>query len=158
MRNLRLALFIVFIVGTGFAIGLLNPPGSWYAALTKPWFNPPNWVFAPVWAVIYLLVAIAGWRTFERDRNSTAMMLWWVQMALNFVWSPIFFTAHRPDVAFAVILSLLAAILAFITATVRGPGFGRALPPLCGLGRLRIDAQFRNLPSQLNVRGREQLH
>lgn len=114
MRNLRLALFIVFIVGTGFAIGLLNPPGSWYAALTKPWFNPPNWVFAPVWSVIYLLVAIAGWRTFERDRNSTAMMLWWVQMALNFLWSPIFFTAHRPDVAFAVILSLLAAILAFI--------------------------------------------
>lgn len=114
MRNLRLALFIVFIIGTGFAIGMLNPPGSWYAALTKPWFNPPNWVFAPVWSVIYLLVAIAGWRTFERDRNSTAMMLWWVQMALNFLWSPIFFTAHRPDVAFAVILSLLAAILAFI--------------------------------------------
>jgi tryptophan-rich sensory protein len=114
MRNLRLALFVVCIVGTGFTIGLLNPPGSWYAALTKPWFNPPNWVFAPVWSVIYLLVAIAGWRTFERDRNSTAMMLWWVQMALNFLWSPIFFTAHRPDVAFAVILSLLAAILAFI--------------------------------------------
>ena len=114
MRNLRLALFIVFIIGTGFAIGMLNPPGSWYAALTKPWFSPPNWVFAPVWSVIYLLVAIAGWRTFERDRNSTAMMLWWVQIALNFLWSPIFFTAHRPDVAFAVILSLLAAILAFI--------------------------------------------
>jgi hypothetical protein len=42
MRNLRLALFVVLVVGTGFATGLLNPPGSWYAALAKPWFNPPT--------------------------------------------------------------------------------------------------------------------
>ena len=114
MRNLRLALFVVLVVGAGFATGLLNPPGSWYAALAKPWFNPPNWVFAPVWSIVYLLVAIAGWRTWERDRNSRAMTLWWAQMALNFLWSPIFFTAHRPAVALAVILMLLVAILAFI--------------------------------------------
>jgi translocator protein len=114
MRNLRLMLFVVLVLGTGFAAGLLNPPGSWYAALAKPWFNPPNWVFAPVWSIVYLLVAIAGWRTWERDRNSMAMTLWWAQMALNFLWSPIFFTAHRPAVALAVILMLLVAILAFI--------------------------------------------
>ena len=88
MRNLRLALFVVLVVGTGFATGLLNPPGGWYAALAKPWFNPPNWVFAPVWSIVYLLVAIAGWRTWERDRNARAMTLWWAQMALNFLWSP----------------------------------------------------------------------
>jgi benzodiazapine receptor len=114
MRNVRLALFIVLVAGTGFATGLQNPPGGWYAALAKPWFNPPNWVFAPVWSIVYLLVAVAGWRTWERDRNSTAMTLWWAQMALNFLWSPIFFTAHRPGVALVVILMLLAAILAFI--------------------------------------------
>ncbi len=114
MRNLRLALFVVLVVGTGFATGLLNPPGSWYAVLAKPWFNPPKWAFAPVWSIVYLLVAIAGWRTWERDRNARAMTLWWAQMALNFLWSPIFFTAHWPDVALAVILILLAAILAFI--------------------------------------------
>jgi benzodiazapine receptor len=114
MRNLRLALFVVLVVGAGFAAGLLNPPGGWYAALAKPWFNPPNPVFAPVWSIIYLLVAVAGWRSWERDRNSTAMTLWWTQMALNLLWSPIFFTAHRPGVALAVILMLLAAILAFV--------------------------------------------
>ena len=114
MRHLRLAAFVGLVVATGFATGVLNPPGSWYAALVKPWFNPPNWIFAPVWSIIYLLVAIVGWRTWERDRNSMAMTLWWAQMALNFLWSPIFFTAHWPGVALAVILMLLAAILAFI--------------------------------------------
>ena len=114
MRNLRLALFVILVVGTGFAIGLTNPPGSWYAALAKPRFNPPNWMFGPVWAIIYLLVALAGWRTFERDGNSTAMALWWAQMALNFVWSPIFFTVHRPEVALAIVLMLFVAIIGFI--------------------------------------------
>lgn len=114
MRNLRLALFVILVVGTGFAIGLLNPPGSWYAALAKPWFNPPNWIFAPVWSIIYLMVAIAGWRTFERGGDSTAMVLWGAQMALNFLWSPIFFTAHWPSVALAVIVMLFVVILGFI--------------------------------------------
>ncbi len=114
MRNLRLALFVVLVAGAGFATGFANPAGGWYAALAKPWFSPPNWLFAPVWSIVYLLVAIAGWRTWERDRNSLAMTLWWAQMALNLMWSPIFFTAHLPGVALAVILLLLAAILAFI--------------------------------------------
>ncbi len=114
MRNLRLALFVVLVVGTGFATGFFNRPGGWYGALAKPWFNPPGSIFAPIWSIVYLLVAVAGWRTWERDRNSMAMTLWWAQMALNFLWSPIFFTAHWPDVALAVILMLLAAILAFI--------------------------------------------
>ena len=114
MRNLRLALFIILVVGTGFTIGLLNPPGSWYAALAKPWFNPPNCIFAPVWSIIYLMVAIVGWRTFERGGDSTAMVLWGAQMALNFLWSPIFFTAHWPTVALAVIVMLFVAILGFI--------------------------------------------
>lgn len=114
MRNLRLALFIILVVGTGFTIGLLNPPGSWYAALAKPWFNPPNCIFAPVWSIIYLMVAIVGWRTFERGGDSTAMVLWGAQMALNFLWSPIFFTAHWPSVALAIIVMLFVAILGFI--------------------------------------------
>ena len=114
MRNLRLALFVVLVLGGGFAIGLMNPPGSWYAALAKPWFNPPNWVFAPVWSIVYLLVAIVGWRTWEATAIAMSMTLWWAQMALNFLWSPIFFTAHRPVVALAIILMLLVSIVAFI--------------------------------------------
>src|SRR6476661_3091864 len=81
--RIRLAVFVVFVLGGGFLIGYLNVPGSWYAGLNKPWFNPPNWIFAPVWAAIYLLVAISGWRTWERYGQGSAMRLWLLQMALN---------------------------------------------------------------------------
>ena len=110
----RLALFVVLVLGGGFAIGLMNPPGSWYAALAKPWFNPPNWVFAPIWSIVYLLVAIVGWRTWEARTNGMSRALWCAQMALNFLWSPVFFTAQRPLVALAIILLLLCLIVVFI--------------------------------------------
>ena len=109
-----LAVFVVLVVGAGFAIGYLNVPGGWYAGLNKPWFNPANWIFAPVWAVIYVLIAIAGWQTWKFDSRGTAMRLWFVQMALNFLWPPTFFSLHWPSVALAVILSLFAVILTFI--------------------------------------------
>ena len=109
-----LVIFLVLVVGTGFTIGYLNLPGSWYAGLMKPWFNPPNWIFAPVWTVIYVMIAIAGWRTWSVDFRGTAMRLWIIQMGLNFLWPPTFFSLHWPGVALAVIVSLLAAIVAFI--------------------------------------------
>ena len=109
-----LTLFLLLVVGGSLAIGFLTAPGEWYAGLAKPPFNPPNWVFAPVWTVLYVLIAVAGWRTFERDRSGWAMKLWWAQLVLNFLWSPVFFGAHRIGLALLVILLLLAAILAFL--------------------------------------------
>lgn len=113
-----LLVFLALVLGGGLLLGWLTAPGAWYAALDKPWFNPPAWVFAPVWTVLYILIAIAGWRTWERDRNSMAMRLWWAQLALNFLWTPIFFAVHQIGLAFGVILVLLGVILAFIV-TVR---------------------------------------
>jgi tryptophan-rich sensory protein len=114
-----LTLFLLLVVGGGLAIGFLTAPGEWYAGLAKPPFNPPNWVFAPVWTVLYVLIAVAGWRTFERDRSSWPMKLWWAQLVLNFLWSPVFFAAHRIGLALLVILLLLAAILAFLVMSWR---------------------------------------
>ena len=115
-----LILFLFLVVGVGLAIGFLTNPGAWYAALTKPPFNPPNWIFGPVWTFLYVLVAVAGWRTFNRDRGSWPMKLWWTQLALNFFWSPTFFGAHRVGLAFMIIIGLLAAIVGFILMSWRG--------------------------------------
>ena len=115
-KAFSLIVFILAVVLTGMLIGGATLPGEWYASLNKPSFTPPNWIFAPVWTVLYIVIAIAGWRCWVRDRNSTAMKLWFVQMALNFLWSPVFFGAERPGWALVVVIAALAAVVAFIAA------------------------------------------
>ena len=118
-HRFSLILFLVLVVGGGLAIGYLTAPGEWYAQLAKPAFNPPGWIFGPVWTVLYVFIAIAGWRVWQRDRGGWAMKFWWTQLVLNFLWSPIFFAAHQIGLAHVVILLLLVAILAFITTSGR---------------------------------------
>lgn len=123
LRNPRalglLALFLVVVIGVGAGIGLLSAPGEWYASLAKPPFNPPGWLFGPVWFVLYLLIAIAGWRTFMTEPNGAAMKLWYAQMALNWLWSPVWFSLHALWPAFAVIVALDLVVLAFIASRWR---------------------------------------
>jgi tryptophan-rich sensory protein len=118
-RYVSLILFLVLVLGGGLALGGLTVPGGWYAGLVKPSFNPPAWLFGPVWTVLYVLIAIAGWRVWQRDRTGWPMKLWWAQMALNFLWTPVFFGAHQLGLALVVILLMLAAILAFIATAWR---------------------------------------
>lgn len=116
-RYVTLALFLVLVVGGGIMIGAGNIPGEWYSALEKPWFNPPNWLFGPAWTLLYILIGVAGWRTWERNRGGRAMKLWWGQLALNFMWSPVFFTANSIGGALAIVVVLLLTILVFIALT-----------------------------------------
>lgn len=111
-----LALFILLVVGGGLLIGLFTGPGEWYQALAKPSFNPPGWLFGPVWTVLYVMIAVAGWRVWQVDRSGAAMKLWWFQLLLNFLWSPVFFAVHSIGGALAIILALLLVILGFIAA------------------------------------------
>ena len=107
--------FLALVIGGGLAIGYLTVPGEWYVMLAKPSFNPPGWVFGPVWTVLYVLIAVAGWRTWRQGpRTGRPMTLWWMQLGLNFLWSPVFFTAQQIGLALIVILFLLASILVFI--------------------------------------------
>jgi tryptophan-rich sensory protein len=106
-------------VGGGLAIGLLTAPGEWYAGLAKPSFNPPSWVFAPVWTVLYVLIAVAGWRIWRKHAGGWPMRLWWAQLALNFLWSPVFFAGHRVGLALVIVVLMLAVILAFIALSWR---------------------------------------
>ncbi|HZY68083.1 MAG TPA: TspO/MBR family protein [Devosia sp.] len=110
-------LFIGLVVGVGAVIGINTAPDGWYAALEKPPFNPPNWLFGPVWFTLYVLIGIAGARTFLRDPTSPAMFIWGAQMVLNWAWSPTWFTLHLLWPAFAIIVAILALIVAFIVAT-----------------------------------------
>jgi translocator protein len=115
-RWLALIGFLALVVGGGLTVGALTAPGEWYVQLAKPAFNPPGWVFGPIWTVLYALIAVTGWRIFERDRGGWALKLWWGQLVLNFVWSPAFFVVHRIWLALIIVLLMLATILAFIVA------------------------------------------
>ncbi len=117
--RLALILFVALVLGGGLAIGYATAPGEWYGGLVKPAFNPTGWVFAPVWSVLYVLIAIAGWRVWRKGAAGSAMKLWWLQLALNFLWSPVFFAAHQIGLAFGIILLMLAAIIAFIALAWR---------------------------------------
>lgn len=114
LRWLLLALFLVLVIGAGSLIGISTAPGEWYAGLNKPPFNPPNWIFAPVWLALYICIAIAGWRVFLRAPKSSAMAFWVAQMLLNWLWSPTFFVLHMVWPAFIVILGVGLAIIGFI--------------------------------------------
>ena len=88
--------------------------GTWYAGLAKPAFNPPNWVFAPVWTALYLMMAVAGWRVWRRRGVPAARLalgVWAVQLAMNLMWSFLFFGARTIGGALAEIAVLFAAIV-----------------------------------------------
>jgi tryptophan-rich sensory protein len=106
--------FLLLVLGGGILIGTLTAPGAWYAALNKPVFNPPNWIFAPVWTTLYVLIAMAGWRQYETNDERSLLKLWWVQLVLNFLWSPTFFVLQQPWIALGIILILSATIVVFI--------------------------------------------
>ncbi|MDX1484857.1 MAG: TspO/MBR family protein [Alphaproteobacteria bacterium] len=87
---------------------------TWYQTLAKPVFNPPDWVFAPVWTALYLLMAVAAWRIWrggETPGRRRALGAFFAQLALNLTWSILFFGARRIDLALIEIAVLLAAII-----------------------------------------------
>lgn len=109
--------FLILVMGGGILIGTLTAPGAWYAELNKPAFNPPNWIFAPVWTTLYVLIAMAGWRQYEAHDHGSSLGLWWTQLILNFLWSPAFFVLQKPWLALVVIGALSTVIVMFIRGT-----------------------------------------
>lgn len=106
--------FILLTLGGGLLIGLINLPDEWYQSLAKPWFTPPNRLFGPAWTILYILVGIAGARTYARSRRSPVMTTWIAQLVLNFAWSPAFFGLQSPSLGLMIIIPLLLLILVFI--------------------------------------------
>ena len=110
----QLLVFVVGVVGIGWLIGATNLPGAWYAGLAKPDFVPPNWAFPVSWTMLYIMIAVAGWRTFRREPSGKAMLAWAAQMALNFAWSPVMFTMHQIGAALVILIGLFVAIVTYI--------------------------------------------
>ena len=99
------------------ATGAVFPPGDWYERLAKPSWRPPNWLFAPVWTVIYLTIAVSGWLVWRKSGFAGAALpltIYRLQLVLNAAWTPIFFGLRRPDLAFFEIVILWLAIVATI--------------------------------------------
>lgn len=106
--------FAGFIVVTFCAPALsvfIGMPGEWYAALSKPTWNPPPWLFGPAWTLLYTLMAIAAWMVWKRVGFGKPLKLYFVQLALNAAWTPIFFGAHAMGWALVEIVVLWIAIL-----------------------------------------------
>ena len=113
--KLFISLAITLLVGVVAALFTATGVNGWYAVANKPSFNPPNWVFAPVWTALYMMMGIALWLVWKKDGvktgRRTALILFVIQLLLNFAWSFIFFYAHQPGWAFAEILLMWVAIM-----------------------------------------------
>jgi translocator protein len=116
----RVFKFLISISGClaiGFLGSLITTPaiGTWYKTLSKPFFNPPNWIFAPVWTALYILMGISFYLIWKKGiinkKNKSALYFFLIQLGLNFAWSFIFFYLQNPKLAFVEIIFLWTAIL-----------------------------------------------
>ena len=90
---------------------------DWYERLRKPWFSPPNWLFGPVWTVLYVMMAVSAWLVMRRAGQmvvAPALFLFLVQLAVNAGWSLVFFGLHSPGHALVVLIALWLLIVATI--------------------------------------------
>jgi benzodiazapine receptor len=116
---LALAGWLALCYGAAALGSQFTDTGAWFQALRKPPWNPPNWLFGPVWTILYGLMGVAAWLVWKRRgfaRGALPLGLFGVQLALNVAWSWLFFTARRPDLALFEIVVLWAAILATLLA------------------------------------------
>lgn len=117
---IRLLACLALCLGVGAIAALFTTPEipTWYAGLNKPSWTPPNWAFPVVWNLLYAMMGVALWLLWDRAPMSTnrtaAMIAFFVQLALNAAWAPVFFALHQPLAALAIIVLLAVAILVTI--------------------------------------------
>ncbi|MEQ1941838.1 TspO/MBR family protein [Mesorhizobium sp. VNQ89] len=110
-----LAVFVALVVVAA-SSGVFFKPGEWYSGLRKPSWTPPNWVFGPVWMVLYIMIAVAGWLVWRADPTSIAIWFWGTQLLVNATWSGLFFGMRRMDLAMYDIALLWVMVAGFIVS------------------------------------------
>ncbi|UFH35999.1 TspO/MBR family protein [Flavobacterium acetivorans] len=102
----KILIVVVTCLAIGYFSGIVTRSSieTWYPTLIKPSFNPPNWVFAPVWSMLYIMMGVAAalvWDRMESDKEAVkrALLIFAIQLALNALWSYLFFGLHNPMLA-----------------------------------------------------------
>ncbi len=112
------ACFAVSILG---GLATASSVGTWYQTLAKPSFNPPDWIFAPVWTTLYVMIAVSGWRVWRKVgfADVRAFAIYGIQLTLNLMWSVLFFGLNAVGAAFLELLLLWLAIAATLVLFLR---------------------------------------
>jgi tryptophan-rich sensory protein len=120
-QGVKMVTFLIFLIACGAAAstGVIFKPGPWYEGLNKPGFTPPNWAFPVAWTIIYLLLAWAGYRLSLIPGSQTVLALWAAQIALNTLWTPVFFGAHQVLAAMVILLVLWLVVAAMVFLAMR---------------------------------------
>lgn len=114
-RDVRGLLIWLLVTFAASASAVFIAVDRWYAGLVKPAWNPPAWVFGPVWTTLYAMMAVAAWLVWREGgwkAQKRGLGLYLVQWALNVLWTPLFFGLHQPGLAFCELLVLDVAVLA----------------------------------------------
>jgi translocator protein len=101
---------LCLLVGAAGAAVTTGTARIWYGALTAPPGTPPNWLFAPVWTALYVMIGTAAWLVWRRSGPSRSLLLWGWQLAANSLWAPAFFGLRSPRLALGVIIVMLVLI------------------------------------------------
>lgn len=119
---LKLLASLIICQIAGFIGAIFTTPAisTWYATLEKPTFNPPNYLFAPVWTILFIAMGVALFLIWAKTKNDKekklAILLFAIQLFFNIMWSIVFFGLHSPFLGIIIIIILLALI---ITTTIR---------------------------------------
>lgn len=118
--------FLVMCLGAQLTSSFLTMPAirsGWYAGLEKPFFNPPDWLFGPVWTVLYLTMAVAAWMVWRQESENPlvkpALLLFFTQLIVNVLWPALFFSMRRPDWALMEIVLMWLLIVATVLVFAR---------------------------------------
>jgi benzodiazapine receptor len=103
--------FIVLLLGNVGTLFTIKSIPTWYKGLKKPYLNPPNWIFGPVWTLLYIIIGVSGYLIWKEDqdffgKNSYALAIYGIQLLLNYLWTPLFFGLHKLFISFVEILLL----------------------------------------------------
>ena len=106
------------VIGGMATVGFKEP---WYSLLIKPSYNPPSWVFAPVWTTLYLMMTIAIWSFWHnRNRNINTIYIYFIHLIFNTTWSVVFFVFHQIFLALIVLIILIGLIIILMIRFKRG--------------------------------------